>query len=851
MNRIPARLKIVFGLLLLVVSALWMSIAMGYVPSEQAATNRGRATLSETIAVSASAFVARNDMQGLDAVLRAVAERNPDVKSLGVRKADGFLVIDIGNHAQRWAQTEGGDSAGTHVTVPIWGDATQWGTVEVNFQSLQHTGTFSFIYSPYTKMILFVAIASFLSFQFYIKRMLQYLDPSKVVPPHVRAALDTLAEGLLIMDRDGRIAMTNLAFAKVIGKDPDALMGVRASTFAWEQDSPEGASSKVIVLPWKKAIEQNTPQRNCMLHLPDSTGTRRTFIVNCSPVADARGGARGALASFEDVTQLVEKEIELRKSKQSADDANRAKSEFLARMSHEIRTPMNAILGFTDVLRRGYEDSEAERQEFLNTIHSSGQHLLELINDILDLSKIESGKLEIELTRCSVDQIINEVVATLGIRAQAKGIGLTFKWDGPAPQTILTDPTRFRQVITNLVGNALKFTDAGEVRLVAWLDVLKSRPKLVVDVIDSGIGMTPESLQKIFNPFTQADSSITRRFGGTGLGLSISRQCATALGGDLSVKSELGKGSTFTLTVDAGPIEAIQTFDPGQNRAQTSSAAAHIGSIRLKPCKILVVEDGTSNQKLISVVLNRAGATFEIAANGKIGLDLALAKPFDVILMDMQMPVMDGFTATRRLREAGQKMPIIALTANAMKGEEEKCRAAGCSGYLPKPIDVDQLLKTLADIVGELPSDGLPERRRFQANQSQPADGEQIADAPILKSNLPTEDPEFLEIVVEFADRLHEQLGKMQEAWEHQELSELAALAHWLKGSGGTAGFPAFTKPAAKLEKLAKEKRLEEIATALADVCDLGKRVTVPENPNAAANAPVNANADAQSAPTT
>jgi signal transduction histidine kinase/CheY-like chemotaxis protein/HPt (histidine-containing phosphotransfer) domain-containing protein len=575
-----------------------------------------------------------------------------------------------------------------------------------------------------------------------------------------------------------------------------------------------------------------------MLHLPDSTGARRTFIVNCSPVAGARGAARGALASFEDVTQLVEKEIELRKSKQIADEANRAKSEFLARMSHEIRTPMNAILGFTDVLRRGYEDSEAERLEFLNTIHSSGQHLLELINDILDLSKIESGKLEIELTRCSVDQIINEVVSVLENRAADKCVGLIFNWDGPAPETILTDPTRFRQVITNLVGNALKFTEKGEVRLLARLDRSENRPKLVVDVIDSGIGMTPESLGKIFNPFTQADSSITRRFGGTGLGLSISRQCATALGGNLAVTSEYGKGSTFTLTIDVGPMEGIKTFDPAQRTAaQMAGTSASTGSLRLKPCRILVVEDGTSNQKLITIVLTRAGATLELASNGQIGVDKALAQQFDVILMDMQMPVMDGFTAARKLREAGKTLPIIALTANAMKGEEDKCRAAGCSGYLTKPIVVDQLLRTLADLVGELPYDGLSQRR-----QTRPADVRQSAELPpILKSNLPTEDPEFLEIVVEFADRLHEQLGKMQEAWERQELAEIASLAHWLKGSGGTAGFPAFTKPAATLEKLAKENRTDEIAAALADVCDLGKRVV---RPDAAAEPAVRITAD-------
>jgi signal transduction histidine kinase len=488
---------------------------------------------------------------------------------------------------------------------------------------------------------------------------------------------------------------------------------------------------------------------------------------------------------------------------------------------------MNAMLGFTDVLRRGYEDSEAERQEFLNTIHSSGQHLLELINDILDLSKIESGKLEIELTRCSPNQIISDVVATLGIRAQDKGIELSFAWDGLAPATILTDSTRFRQVITNLVGNSIKFTEKGGVRLLARLDLSDSRPRLVVDVIDSGIGMKPDALQRIFDPFTQADNSITRRFGGTGLGLSISRQCTTALGGGLTVKSEYGKGSTFTVSIDAGPAEAIELFDPLTEEAPKSASRAAPGSvIRLKPARILVVEDGTSNQKLINVVLQRTGVTVELAGNGKIGFEKAIAGQYDVILMDMQMPVMDGFTATRRLREEGCKLPIIALTANAMKGEEEKCRAAGCSGYLSKPIDVDLLLRTLAELVGTLSVESAPAAQNLRTPSA--------SELPMLQSTLPIEDPDFLEIVQEFADRLQQQIGEMQKAWEHQKLSELASLAHWLKGSGGTAGFNAFTSPAAKLEKLAKEKKLDEIAAALADVQDLGRRVVRPE-PKAAA----------------
>ncbi len=346
--------------------------------------------------------------------------------------------------------------------------------------------------------------------------------------------------------------------------------------------------------------------------------------------------------------------------------------------------------------------------------------------------------------------------------------------------------------------------------------------------------MKPESLRKIFDPFTQADNSISRRFGGTGLGLSISRQCATALGGGLSVKSEYGKGSVFTVSVDAGPAEAIEMFDPLKQTARHSPAAGSPGTVvRLKPARILVVEDGTSNQKLITIVLQRAGATVELANNGQIGVEKALAGKYDVILMDMQMPVMDGFTATRRLREEGCQLPIIALTANAMKGEEEKCRAAGCSGYLSKPINVDLLLRTLSELTGELAADAAAPSPRTAAGRTPPPVPKNI---PLLESSLPIDDPEFLEIVQEFADRLQEQIGEMQKAWERRELSQLASLAHWLKGSGGTAGFNAFTSPAATLEQLAKERRLDEIAAALADVQDLGRRVVRPE-PKVAAGA--------------
>jgi CheY-like chemotaxis protein/HPt (histidine-containing phosphotransfer) domain-containing protein len=497
-------------------------------------------------------------------------------------------------------------------------------------------------------------------------------------------------------------------------------------------------------------------------------------------------------------------------------------------MSHEIRTPMNAIIGFADVLRRGFAENEAERQDYLETIHSSGQHLLDLINDILDLSKIEAGKMQIELRKCSPNDIIHEVATVLRVRAKQKNIALDYAWDGKVPETIVTDATRLRQVLTNLVGNAIKFTETGGVKIVARLDA--SNRKLALAITDSGIGMTSESMANLFQPFMQADTSITRRFGGTGLGLAISRQLVEALGGSLTVDSTLGKGSTFTVTVDTGALDDVKLLDAPEAASASRTNVAYTAH-SLPPLRVLSVEDGESNQKLIALVLKRAGvAIVDQAPNGQVGVDLAMRNNYDIILMDMQMPVMDGDTAVRTLRAKKLKTPIIALTAHAMKEEEDKCRAAGCDGFVSKPIDVDRLLTTIARVTGDMPMPALAPEVRKSAPPAAAAPtptAPATKDAPIL-STLPTEDPDFADIVEEFVKRLQQQLGEMQSAYEQKELDRVAQLAHWLKGSGGSAGFNAFTSPAKQLEDAAKASDLESIAAQIEELKAIAARVASP-----------------------
>ncbi len=507
-----------------------------------------------------------------------------------------------------------------------------------------------------------------------------------------------------------------------------------------------------------------------------------------------------------------------------AEGANQTKSDFLARMSHEIRTPLTGILGYTELLRRGTRSKE-QTDTFLSVISSSGRHLAALIDDILDLSKIEAGRMEFERIRCSPHQLICEVLSMLRVRAREKSLSLECRWTTGVPETILTDPARFRQLLMNLVGNAIKFTEEGGISLLASVTPGAVEPRFLVEVRDTGIGISPERVESIFRPFEQADSSITRRFGGTGLGLAISRHIAAGLGGEITVESEVGRGSVFRVSLETGSLEGVRILeDPPTEAFRPDSQRERHPQTGVSGARVLLVEDGETNRQLIHLVLEDAGAQVVCAEHGERGLDLACREPFDVILMDMQMPVLDGYQATRRLRECGCKLPIIALTAHAMRGDQEKCFAAGCSHYLSKPIDIDELLRTVASALRQ---SGDREARPAGARPSEVATGDSTDSTSPIRSTLLDGRPHLRPIVANFVVRLNEQVKEMQLACREADFVKLGELAHWLKGAGGTMGFDCFTEPARHMERAVASNQLSDVADRIGDIAALTERISV------------------------
>ena len=485
------------------------------------------------------------------------------------------------------------------------------------------------------------------------------------------------------------------------------------------------------------------------------------------------GELQGLAAAQEEVIQR--RTEELRRARDEAVAASSAKSAFLANMSHEIRTPLTSIIGFGELLLSP-EMALDDKIDSINTIIRNGRHLLEVINDILDLSKIETGQVELERIPVDVPLLLRDLVTLVAGRAEEKGLDFVVDPHLPLPASFPGDPVRLKQILLNFCSNAIKFTARGTVTLSLAYDPPAS--ELCFTVTDTGIGMTPEQMSRLFQPFMQADVSTTRRFGGTGLGLYLSQQLAHALGARVGVQSEPGRGSSFLLhlpvspEVASGPMLTLPGDLHIYERADFAVSAFSVPELR---GRVLLAEDGVDNQRLLATYLKQAGLEVTVVGNGRDAVETALRRDFDLVLMDIQMPVLDGIAATKTLRAAGYVGPIVALTANVMKADMQRYRESGCNDVLAKPVERDRFYQVI---------------------------GEQIA-AP-ASSRRDGRDDEFdreiAELTAQFRAGLPGQLDEIRSAMTRSDRERLKSLIHTLKGTAGSYGFPRLTDLCREIE---------------------------------------------------
>ena len=491
------------------------------------------------------------------------------------------------------------------------------------------------------------------------------------------------------------------------------------------------------------------------------------------------------------------------RDKAAAEYANRAKSNFLANMSHEIRTPLTSIIGYGETLLRSDQSME-ERVNSVNTIISSSEHLLSLINDILDVSKIEAGKLQIEQVKESPFKLIGEVNDIIAGQAARKGLKFTINYEFPLPQHIYSDYIRIKQILLNLCSNAIKFTEQGYVYVTVKYDT--GSDLLYFVVRDSGIGLSKESQRKVFESFTQADSSTTRKYGGTGLGLTLSKQLAALLGGDILVESELGAGSAFTL---CSPTHLGSNNRLYQSETELPTYVKHTSNylcIEKLAGKILLVEDNEINQQLIKLSLEKMGANVSAVNNGKEAVELALASDFDLVFMDMQMPVMGGLDAVTNLRSLGYKKPIVALTANAMQEYRESCLRAGCNQFLTKPVHHDQLYTITKQYL----------RVETVKETMDP-----------LYSRILNADPSYIGLIDNYIQSLAPTKHRIDLAFKEGKWDLLRGLMHQIKGTGGGYGYEDITNTAAQLEFQIINQDFAEVSRLIRQLFNLFDRATM------------------------
>ena len=624
-------------------------------------------------------------------------------------------------------------------------------------------------------------------------------------------AMSTL-DAILMLDGAGNISFWNPAAEKLLGYGAEEVMGRNLHLLLAPRRFHKAHLS---AFPRFRRAGKG-PVIGRVLELSAQRKDGSELPIELSVSALRQGGHWGAVGVMRDITERKRVEEGLREAKRKSEEADRAKSEFLANMSHEIRTPMNGIIGMSELLL----DSElsAYQRDCAETVRGSARALLGIVNDILDFSKIEAGRIDMERTEFHLAETLEESTHVLAMRAQEKGIELVCLVDPEVPARLCGDPGRLRQILTNLVGNAIKFTERGQVAIEVGLEERDGRGALLrFQVRDTGIGIPQGRLDSLFEAFTQADASTSRRFGGTGLGLTISKRLVERMGGDIGVESELGRGSTFWFTVRLEVASAAATAAEGEESRRSKgqrAAPAGPGGSAARSAQILLAEDNPVNQKVAASILAKLGHSVQVVGTGAEALRALRDRSFDLVLMDVQMPELDGLEAARRIRGEGSealdpRVPIVALTAHAMPGDRERVLDAGMDDFLAKPI----LPKGLQRVV----------ERWVGGERAEPAKGGYERSA--LLERLGGDEEllrEVLEAFVADAPRRLEALARGLEEWDAESVRYHA---HTLKGAAINLGAEGLAEVAAKLEKLAERRDLEEGEGALGELREVFEAV--------------------------